>query len=346
MNKLKNNILDQINISNQEFIPKVSLSQTEFEFTDVYYKILEEKTFVITNTGRSIAEFHFIVDKQFPWISFSQVSGQISPGQSLDIVLRVLFKEKEAQIANYTGRNKLSSIKVRVLNGQEAFITIRTEFKGSCFGCNFQDLAKILGPISKLSSCVKESSEQTEATTEVPKEFFRIMDFIQTHPIDNLFEKTGKLEVIQEIRLALDKFEEFSDRVDSNSMMCVLIEMLESMPSPLIKPQILDEVINECKISSAVTKANLNGMNHEFGFAFRSADLIRRALYSKINKIESKTFQYLLTFFQSLINRNPKLLEDIVELFMYPIFHLKTTSNKETITNKYLKKYFITMIIN
>lgn len=309
----------------QESLPKLKISQLEFEFRRVFYKIPQEQVMTITNIGKSVCVFSIVYDKVFTWLSFSYQHGSIQPGESLDIMVRVLFKEKEAQRANYICKYKRANTKFRIVDGMEENLEVNSDFVGSCFGCNFKELAKILGPISELEGNIKENSQKIEGITQVPKELFRIVEFITSNSIEGMFEKSWDEDVVAQIRVNLDSFEPFVETADCNSMVFVLIEMLETMPAPLISPVVLDEIIKETPISSG--------------------QVLKQAISSKIDGISMKSFEYLLDLFKWMVEMNPKLLDYIIEHFMYAIFHIKRITSNNMRTDSTRRQFFTNMIV-
>lgn len=323
---LKAEIVKQLETQRQEYLPKVKVSPLEFEFSNVLYKVQQEKTLFIMNIGKTVCVFNILYDKVFTWLSFSQLTGSIHPGETLEIQIKVLFKEKEAQKANYICKYRTASPKLRFIDGIEENLMVRSDFAGSCFGCNFKELAKILGPISNLKGNIKENADKTEGITTVPKELFRIVEFIKASEVSGELERLCDFDTIAEIRSNLDCFEPFSNKANWNAMVLVLIEMLEAMPSPLISPIIFDEIIKETPIGPG--------------------SLLRAAIYAKVDLITLKSFEYLMDLLKWLCEKNHKLLEFITENFMYSIFHIKRTKNSTVITDYTRRQFFINMVIS
>ena len=317
--------MSQLAAQRQESLPRLRISQLELEFSRVFYKIPQEQHVSFTNIGKTVCVFSLEYDRMYTWLSFSHQQGSIRPGESVDIRVRVLFKEKEAQKANYCCKYRRANARFRIVDGMEESLDVNVDFVGSCFGCNFAELAKILGPISQVQGSIKENSQRIEAITQVPKELFRIVEFIRNSGIEGLFERSWDEEAISQIRLNLDCFEPFVESAECNSMVLVLIEMLEAMPSPLISSVIFDEIIKETAISSA--------------------QVLRQAISSKVDGISMKSFEYLLDLFKWMVEMNSKLLDYVAEYFMYAIFHIKRITSNNMRTDSIRRQFFINMIV-
>lgn len=300
---IENKLLEDISKQRHESLPKIKLIKSEFYFKKILYKVPQESFLDITNTGKSLVLFSIYYDKTFSWLNIFPLDGSISPNETCSISLKVLFKEKEAQFANYHSRTQIAYVKIRIVNGCEYSIEVHSEFAGSCFGANFIDLAKVTCPIVDLKTTIKDNTLTSNSQVNIPKEFVRVIEFIKSNSIEGLFDKNPEQSVIEEIRLALDKSEAFSDRADSPAMLSVLIEILDSMPKSLVRTEVIDSVaMSEGKDTN-------------------NAD--RSGILCKFDPVNVESFFYIVDFFKWLVGQNSEWIEYVVEMFMYPLMHIK-----------------------
>lgn len=303
MSQIENKLLEDISKQRHESIPKIKLNKSEFHFQKIYYKNPQETNLDITNTGKSFVVFSIIYDKTASWLDITPLTGSVSANGSCSVTIKVLFKEKEAQYANYHTKLLHAYGKIRIVDGCDYNIEIHAEFLGSCFGCNFTELAKALGPVVDLPGTIKDNALTFEGRMKMPKELFRIVEFIKSSSLEGIFDTTPDPNVVQDIRFALDTLRPFNDRADSPAMIKVFIELLESMPKPLVSSEVIDFIAaNEGK---DIGNSGRNGV------------------FCKFDPIDMESFYYIIDFLKWLVMQNKDWIHYVVGMFMYPLMHIE-----------------------
>jgi len=120
-------------------------------------------------------------------------------------------------------------------NGGDYFIPITANYLKSSFGCNLDYLVRYPHPIR---SGPPVSEELTKLHLRIPKELWRIIDWLYKYSLDQdeLFVETGNQDEMALIRECLDKGEELPTRgtISNHSMAETLLRFIESLPDPII----------------------------------------------------------------------------------------------------------------
>ena len=91
-------------------------------------------------------------------------------------------------------------------------------------------------PISILKGNIKESINSDGPKLDIPKEIYKIVESFKEYEeyIDDLFRLSPSQLEIENIRIALDNLSNFDRNFTIQSLFSVLIELLDSMPKPII----------------------------------------------------------------------------------------------------------------
>ena len=114
---------------------------------------------------------------------------------------------------------------------------------------------------------------------------------------------------IEEIRIALDDLSDLKRNFTIQSLLSVITELLDAVPQPLVHWKEFDEFISE--------NLDIEGKN------------LKEILGLKLNAVRRKCLFYLLNFIKWIYNKKNQLFDDIIEEFLYPLFHLKRISRDE-----------------
>ncbi|RUS26158.1 LOW QUALITY PROTEIN: Endonuclease/exonuclease/phosphatase [Jimgerdemannia flammicorona] len=145
-------------------------------------------------------------------------STDISPttGEQAQITFTALVDNATALALN-TGQDKLEDMLVLHLeNGKDFFLLIDGSYLTTCFSMSLDLLVRLSKPVRVAVAEAKGRPEQVELVDEesqlsVPKELFRVVDFLWLHglDVDSLFLVSGDQSTIAYIRECLDTGEEF-----------------------------------------------------------------------------------------------------------------------------------------
>mmetsp|Transcript_18492 Transcript_18492/g.25929 ORF Transcript_18492/g.25929 Transcript_18492/m.25929 type:complete len:463 (-) Transcript_18492:8-1396(-) len=262
-------LLDKIENENR---PTATVDTNHIQFDNVKY--LEPVTKIVTleNTGKVIAKFHFIpkLDEHFfckPWLTINPPVGIISPGQKIAIQFTVLIGNKHVALFN-SGNEKLEDILILHLDGAtDHFISLSGNYLRSCFGMTLNELVRHLNPVRTTSISPKGSMDTQDAVLSIPKEIWRMVDFLYKKGMDteNLFLESGVEEEMAIVRECLDTGEDFAPHNFSvHSMAESLLRFLDSLAEPLIPFNLYDQVLDcetyvQCKqIMTHLSPVNYN----------------------------------------------------------------------------------------
>uniref|UniRef100_A0AAY5ESS6 phosphoinositide 5-phosphatase n=1 Tax=Electrophorus electricus TaxID=8005 RepID=A0AAY5ESS6_ELEEL len=140
-----------------ECIPSVSVSQSEFHFKDVKFMQHRSETLKLHNDGQVPCQFEFIqkLDEPAyckPWLTANPAKGFLAQA-SIDIDLEVFVNRSTAPELN-SGQQQLEDILVLHLErGKDYFISITGSYLPSCFGSSIHTLCQMREPIQEIHKC-------------------------------------------------------------------------------------------------------------------------------------------------------------------------------------------------
>ncbi|CAG9322206.1 OCRL_2 [Blepharisma stoltei] len=318
MNKLKDEVFKSVDEALHSPLPKLQISETLIQFTGMRYKVSQTKLLTVENKGYSIIPLEIRPNQQIntlkSWVSISPTFASVAPGQQFSFEITACFNEKQARKANAKQDYRSVMMILGIVGSSDYFIEVTCDFVGSCFGASCQDLIKIVGPIMGLKSCIKNAATSSSMSIELPKELYRIIEFIKDKGlrVKGLFEDTGNLEVLAHIRDVLDTGKQFNKQTDVHSMCSILIEFLESLSEPILPTAILDSA---CQMSESSQFA-----------------LVKNHLFRSVDPISARVLEYIASFLKNLLGHrsfNGLSEESLAEYFLEPLTHAEELQGKK-----------------
>ncbi|TRY92372.1 hypothetical protein DNTS_012360 [Danionella cerebrum] len=297
-------IVRQIDRLENDCIPSVSLTQTEFHFENVKFMQHQAKTVTVHNDGQVPCQFEFIqkLDEPAyckPWLTANPAKGFLAQGASVDIDLEVFVNRVTAPELNL-GLQQLEDILILHLErGKDYFISITGSYLPSCFGSSLRTLCLLREPIqevpqetlrelSKRSNCELIDSE-VDKPQEIPKEIWMMVDhlFRCAKKQEDLFQQPGLRSEFEEIRDCLDSGSLDTLPGSNHSVAEALLLFLDALPEPVIPfsfyQQCLESYsdINECKqIISMLPQCHKNVFNYLTAFL---QEMLRHSAHNRLD---------------------------------------------------------------
>eukprot|EP00158_Paraphelidium_tribonemae_P005747 Partr_v1_DN27507_c0_g1_i1_m30757 putative Synaptojanin len=228
-NEVNKDILRNLDRMENDAMPDCKLNINSLNFGDIRYLEPVHRDIVLENVGGVIARARFVpkLDEKRvcrDWMWINPPMSVVMPKDKLTIRLTVHVDEDAAPALN-VGDDQLEDILILHLeNGKDFFISISGSYSPTCFGMPIQLLSHLPRPVLKMKGDIpkiwkqlqsKESMPATssliENTQQVPKELWRIVDYIYKYGLgyEGLFLTSGEQHYMREIRLALDSGADF-----------------------------------------------------------------------------------------------------------------------------------------
>ncbi|CAG8454959.1 3089_t:CDS:10 [Ambispora leptoticha] len=259
-------------------MPDAKVSCSVFDYGEIkYLGDPQTKTVTVENTGQVILKFKFVpkFDERHickPWVIIEPSHGFILPGlwsESETIKLTVAVDNISAPALN--AGEKIEDILILHLeNGKDFFISIHGKYVPTCFANNLERLVRLPKPI-KVMHDENLSLLPIEHQISVPKEIWRILDFIGQHGlnVNDLFTVTGDQSLINHIRECLDTGEEFD--------LSLLLDdkQEESLPTPLEDETTVKHNKHATDLSTLSEKPSRDTLGSNIGIHSMADALIR-----------------------------------------------------------------------
>ncbi|XP_032901356.1 type II inositol 1,4,5-trisphosphate 5-phosphatase isoform X2 [Amblyraja radiata] len=252
--KTYENIVRTLDRMENDSIPSVSLSKTEFNFENVKFMQLHVQTLIIANTGLVPCQFEFITKLNEPsyckpWFSATPNKGILIEGNRIEIELEVYVNKTTALSLNM-GTDQIEDILVlHLIRGKDYFLAISGNYLPSCFGSSLHTLCCLREPmrdvppkrIQELERKAKENKYgdclSNEVQLDIPKEIWTMVNYLHRNAAlqGDLFQQPGLKSEFEEIRDCLDTG--IPDFIPgSNHSICeALLLFLDALPEPVIK---------------------------------------------------------------------------------------------------------------
>uniref|UniRef100_UPI00398F3040 type II inositol 1,4,5-trisphosphate 5-phosphatase n=1 Tax=Pristiophorus japonicus TaxID=55135 RepID=UPI00398F3040 len=294
--KTYESIVRSLDRMENDSIPSVSLSKTEFHFENVKFMQLQVQTLIIANTGLVPCQFEFIIKLDEPsyckpWFSATPNKGILHEGDKIEVELEVYVNKSTALSLNM-GTDHIEDILILHLQrGKDYFLAICGNYLPSCFGSSLQALCYMREPIRDVpSERIQELEKLTtkndcdhfpnEVPLDIPKEIWMIVDHLHrnaSHQGD-LFQQPGLKSEFEEIRDCLDTG--IPDFIPGNnhSITEALLLFLDALPEPVITYSLY----NNCLESS-------------------SSYTMSEQVVSMLPQCHKNVFKYLMAFLRELL---------------------------------------------
>lgn len=239
-------VLKKLDKLENEFLPQVTVDNTEIIFDVVRYLEAQSQELIIANTGQVPVQFGFIKkpdDSKFckEWLNIDPAVSFIMPGEKCDVKLEVCVDKKSASKLN-CGEDKLYDILVLHLEGgKDIFITVTGNYERSCFGSSIEALVHISVPVREISIGRLVELEKGEPPGgmepyPIPKEIWFLVDHLYRHGLkkQNLFLLPGLNSELIAIRNWLDNGSSEPLPGSLHSIAEALLLLLESTAEPIV----------------------------------------------------------------------------------------------------------------
>ncbi|XP_069841802.1 inositol polyphosphate 5-phosphatase OCRL isoform X2 [Dendropsophus ebraccatus] len=280
-----------------DFLPSLKLSRTEFKFERVRFRQLHKEKFIIQNDGQVPCHYSFIPklnDSQYckPWLRAEPCEGYLEPNESVEINLDVYVSKDSVTLLN-SGQDMIEDILVLHLDrGKDYFLTISGSYLVSSFGTSLEALCRMKRPIREipvtklidLEKAVMQMSEEVDGTTDkplkIPKEIWLLVDHLYKNACrqEDLFQTPGKQEELQQIIDCLDTSIPDNIPGSNHSVAEALLIFLEALPEPVI----CYELYQRCIDCSHDTR-------------------LCRQVISQLPRCHRNVFRYLMSFLRELL---------------------------------------------
>uniref|UniRef100_A0A1Y1KCB3 Inositol polyphosphate-related phosphatase domain-containing protein n=1 Tax=Photinus pyralis TaxID=7054 RepID=A0A1Y1KCB3_PHOPY len=146
--KVHEEVLKKMDKLENEFLPQVTVDQSEVIFDTVKFREPQHREIIIANTGQVLAEFEFIkklddVSYCKEWLSITPFSGCIKPGEKCDLRLIVNLEQPLESIYDI--------LVLHLIGGKDMFITVSGECQRSCFTTSIATLSRAPVPLLQLT---------------------------------------------------------------------------------------------------------------------------------------------------------------------------------------------------
>ncbi|XP_020368894.1 type II inositol 1,4,5-trisphosphate 5-phosphatase isoform X2 [Rhincodon typus] len=320
--KTYENIVRVLDRMENDSIPSVSLSKTEFQFENVKFMQLQVQTLTIANTGLVPCQFEFITKLDEPsyckpWFSATPNKGILSEGERIEIELEVYVNKFTAPSLNM-GTDRIDDILILHLQrGKDYFLAIYGNYLPSCFGSSLQALCYMKEPIrevkperiQELERMVKENgpfdSLANEEPLDIPKEIWMLVDHLHRNASlqGDLFQQPGLKSEFEEIRDCLDTGIPDFLPGSNHSVTEALLLFLDALPEPVIPYNFYKKCLeSSCsyaqseQVVATLPQIHKNVFNYLMAFL---QDLLKNAVY---NNLDVPT---LASIFGALLLRPP-----------------------------------------
>lgn len=278
--KVHEDLLKKMDKHENEFLPQVTVDQTEVIFDLVKFREPQSREIIIANTGVVPAEFEFIkkLDEASyckDWLRILPYCGSINPGEKCDVRLEVNLE---------TDLDKLYDILVLHLKGgKDMFIIVSGTCQKSCFTQSLSSLVRMQVPIMHLSESEWNLARNSQSPIlySIPREIWLLVDHLYRHGLKtrDLFESCALHEDLLKIRDWLDLGSQDPLSGTPQAVAETLLLFLSYTKEPVIPFELQDICI----------AAASNFQN------------CRQLLMQKLNDIHRTVFLYICMFLQELL---------------------------------------------
>ncbi|XP_028815976.1 inositol polyphosphate 5-phosphatase OCRL isoform X2 [Denticeps clupeoides] len=284
-----------------EFLPSLLLTCTEFTYENVKFRQLQRQSFCITNDGQVPCQFKFIPklsDSQYckNWLKAEPSDGFLEPNETLEISLEVYVGKDSVTLLN-SGEDKIEDILVLHLDrGKDYFITISGNYLPCCFGTSLETLCRMKKPIreipitklidlekTRINFLLVDSAGTEDKPLKIPKEVWLLVNHLFTKACkqEDLFQTPGKQEELQSIIDCLDT--SIPDTIPgcNHSVAEALLIFLEALPEPVLCYELYQRCLD---------------YSHD--------SRLCKQLISQLPRAHRNVFRYLMAFLRELLKHS------------------------------------------
>ncbi|XP_069133759.1 inositol polyphosphate 5-phosphatase OCRL-like isoform X2 [Argopecten irradians] len=290
-------IMKQLDRLENEYLPQVKLSKTDFVFQDLKFMEAQVQSLIVENTGQVPVTFEFIkkLDETShcrPWMEVTPTQSVVVPGEGCEIQLKAYVDENSVGKLS-SGEDKIEDILVLHLHGgKDFFISVGGGYIPSSFGSSIQALIQMHGPIKEVPVAQLIEIEQPGSLEKrdltasggrlyaIPKEIWRLVDHIwkagKQEP--GLFERSGLQTDVAKIRDCLDTGVPDTIPGSIHSVAATLLLFLKCLPDPVIP----------CSVYQRCLECSRNYM-------------LCKQVIAQIPECHRNVFRYLCAFLRELL---------------------------------------------
>ncbi|PIL28841.1 hypothetical protein GSI_08887 [Ganoderma sinense ZZ0214-1] len=225
--------------------PRVRVSPTNLDFSNVGYKRSVTRTLLVENTGKVPCVFRFIsqsptADPCPPWLRIEDMTGLVLPGKTVEIAISAHIDGATASQLNLGNTHLEDTLVLHTALGREHFIAVSGDYDRTCFATSIAWLVRLPGPARTLQAPSDVLPE--DRSVNAPREIMRLVNWLMSNgtQADGLFLTPGDEELVRRIREDLDTGEDFSvDNVATDPETAIafadtLLQLLDSLTDPVI----------------------------------------------------------------------------------------------------------------
>ncbi|KAJ8938680.1 hypothetical protein NQ318_004480 [Aromia moschata] len=187
--KIHEDLLKKMDKYENEYLPQVTVDQTEVKYDLVKFREPQTREIIIANTGMVPAEFEFIkkLDETSyckDWLRIIPYCGSINPGETCEVKFEVTLETSLQNIYDI--------LVLHLKGGKDMFITVSGDCQRSCFTSSIAALCRINVPIMQLSEEEWRLAENNESGVlySVPREIWLM--------VDHLYRYAGTVQAVAE----------------------------------------------------------------------------------------------------------------------------------------------------
>ena len=229
--------------------PNAELDIKSINFYDVHYRCTQKQSATLRNTGQVFVHYRFILDflkenSAKRWLSIEPRYGLLMPGESRSITFKVRVGDEAARVLRGIKQELQETLVLQVEGGNTLFVSITARCLATAYGRGLDELVKHRYPIRYSGIHVDGKSGKV---MPLPKEVWRLAGAIFERGLkdDNIFLKYGEPKEVLEIRECLDTGAPFADHLAPASFAAALIQLLRSLPNPVIPPEVRVECVKQ-----------------------------------------------------------------------------------------------------
>eukprot|EP00960_Hanusia_phi_P000243 6721-Hanusia_phi.AAC.1 len=227
--------------------PNAELDIKSINFYDVRYRCAQKQSATLRNMGQVFVHYRFILDflkedSAKKWLAIEPRYGLLMPGESRSIVFKVRVGDEAARVLRGIKQELQETIVLQVEGGNTLFVTITAQCLSTAYGRGIDELVTHRYPI-RYSGL--HADGKSGKVMPLPKEIWRLAGAIFERGLkdDNIFLKYGEPKEVFEIRECIDTGAPFADHLAPASFAAALIQLLRSLPSPVIPAEIRVECV-------------------------------------------------------------------------------------------------------
>mmetsp|Transcript_62145 Transcript_62145/g.128900 ORF Transcript_62145/g.128900 Transcript_62145/m.128900 type:complete len:1024 (+) Transcript_62145:190-3261(+) len=272
--KVRDSIEAELDAATTACLPAAEFDMSEVVLEAVRYRLRQRREVRLRNTGQVAVHFTLASvmlgagDTDAPtWMMATPPRGVLMPGESIKIVIAVHVGDRVA--ASLLGDDvvTLEALVVVKIDGcpedSRPIIAVRAKCLPSCFGRSLANLARRRHAV-RAPPPVATAHGPVKKQTKLPNEIWRLVGALYQRGMQchRLFLDYGAGEEAAEVRECLDTGRPFPATLSPLALGEVLLQLLRSLPTPVVTAQVRDRCI-ACHASLEGVLSALEGLSTE-----------------------------------------------------------------------------------